>query len=294
MIGHELGLVKLGNVFIDGTKVQANASRHKAMSYKRMKQLEVQLEAEIEDQSKDDIPDEIKRRKDRLKKITEAKKVIEQRRKEAYAQEKNDCDQKQKDRKKYEDQTGKKSRGRALKKPSIEPQDKTQYNFTDPESRIMKTNNGFNQCYNAQAAVNQEMIIVGNYVNANCNDKKEFLTAVESIPDELKADITNAVADTGYFSKQNIEECPKNITPIIARSKEKHNSYITQILDPKTDKEKDIYRKRKHTVEPVFGIIKEVLGFRRFSLRGEANTDNEWALVCLAYNLKRMFKLSIA
>lgn len=307
LIGHELGLVKLGNIFIDGTKVQASASKHKAMSYKRIKELETQLECEIsqlvalgkkqdeiEDQLTVDIPDEIKRRKDRLEKITEAKKVIEQRRKEAYDQEKSDSDQKKKARKKYEDQTGKKPKGRHPKEPSVEPDDKAQYNFTDPESRIMKTNNGFNQCYNAQAAVNVDMIIMGNYANSNCNDKKEFLPAIESIPDELKTEITAAVADTGYFSKQNIKDCPKNIKPIIAKSKEKHNSYIEQILNQKTDKEKEIYRKRKHTVEPVFGIIKEVLGFRRFSLRGEENADNEWSLVCLAYNLKRMFNLSIA
>jgi hypothetical protein len=93
---------------------------------------------------------------------------------------------------------------------------------------------------------------------------------------------------------KNIKQCPKHITPIIAKSKEKHNSYIKQLLNPKTDTEKEIYRKRKHTVEPVFGIIKEVLGFRRFSLRGEENTDKEWSLVCLAYNIKRMFNLSKA
>lgn len=307
LIGHQLGLVKLGNIFIDGTKVQASASKHKAMSYKRMKQLETQLEDEInqllalgkkqdeiESHSKIDIPEEIKRREDRLEKIIAAKKVIEQRRKEAYDQEKKEYDQKQKNRKNYEVQTGKKPRGKEPKEPSSVPEDKAQYNFTDPESRIMKTNNGFNQCYNAQAAVNEDMIILGNYTNANCNDKNEFLPAIESIPDELKADITTAVADTGYFSKKNIDECPKHITPIIAKSKEKHNSYIQQILNPKTDTEKEIYRKRKHTVEPVFGIIKEVLGFRRFSLRGEENTDKEWSLVCLAYNLKRMFNLSKA
>lgn len=125
--------------------------------------------------------------------------MIEQRRKEAYDQEKKEYDQKQENRKKYEAQTGKKPRGRHPKEPSITPEDKSQYNFTDPESRIMKTNNGFNQCYNTQAAVNNDMIIVGNYTNANCNDKNEFLPAIESIPDELKADITTAVADTGYF-----------------------------------------------------------------------------------------------
>ena len=307
LIGNELGLLKLGNIFIDGTKVQANASKHKAMSYKRMKQLEKQLECEIEqlmalgqqqdekdEQSTDDIPDEIKRRKDRLTQIDTAKKVIEQHRKEAYQEEKAEFDKKQEARKKYENQTGKKPRGRAPKEPSTEPKSKDQYNFTDPQSRIMKTSKGFDQCYNAQIAVNDDMLIVGNYANAHHNDKQEFLPTIESVPDELDPQITSAVADTGYYSQQNIENCPQNITPIIAKSKEKHNSYIEQLLNPTNDKHKEIYRKRKHTVEPVFGIIKEVLGFRRFSFRGKDNIDNEWGLVCLSYNLKRMFNLKNA
>ena len=160
----------------------------------------------------------------------------------------------------------------------------------------MKTSKGFDQCYNAQIAVNEDMLIVSNYANAHHNDKQEFLPTIESVPDELKSQITSAVADTGYFSKNNIENCPENITPIIAKSREKHNSYIEQILNPTNENEKDkeIYRKRKHTVEPVFGIIKEVLGFRRFSFRGKDDIDNEWGLVCLSYNLKRMFKLKTA
>ena len=307
LIGNELGLLKLGNIFIDGTKVQANASKHKAMSYKRMKQLEKQLECEIEqlmalgqqqdekdEQSTVDIPEEIKRRKDRLTQIDTAKKVIEQHRKEAYQEEKAEFDKKQEARKKYEKETGKKPRGRAPKEPSTEPKGKDQYNFTDPQSRIMKTSKGFDQCYNAQIAVNDDMLIVGNYANAHHNDKQEFLPTIESVPDELEPQITSAVADTGYYSQQNIENCPQNITPIIAKSKEKHNNYIEQLLNPTNDKHKEIYRKRKHTVEPVFGIIKEVLGFRRFSFRGKDNIDNEWGLVCLSYNLKRMFNLKTA
>ena len=307
LIGNELGLIKLGNIFIDGTKVQANASKHKAMSYKRMKQLEEKLACEIDelmslaqkqdendDASTVDVPDEIKRRKERLTKIGEAKKVIESRRKEAYDQEKADFDKKQVAREKKEKETGKKTKGKKPKEPSPEPRDKEQYNFTDPESRIMKTNKGFDQCYNAQIATNEEMLIVGCYANAHHNDKQEFLPTIASVPDELKPQITSAVADTGYYSQHNIENCPEGINPIIAKSKEKHNSYIEELLHPKDDKEKEIYRKRKYTVEPVFGIIKEVLGFRRFSFRGEENIDNEWGLVCLAYNLKRMFNLKIA
>lgn len=307
LIGNELGLIKLGNIFIDGTKVQANASKHKAMSYKRMNQLEQQLECEIEqlmahgqeqdekeDKSTIDIPDEIKRRKDRLAKINTAQKVIEQRRKEAYQEEKAEFDKKQEARDKYEKETGKRKPGKAPKEPSMLPNDKDQYNFTDPESRIMKTSKGFDQCYNAQIAVNGDMLIVGNYANAHHNDKQEFLPTIDSVPDELKPQITSAVADTGYYSQNNIEKCPQDITPIIAKSKEKHNSYIEQLINPTNDEQKEVYRQRKHTVEPVFGIIKEVLGFRRFSLRGKENIDNEWGLVCLSYNLKRMFNLMIA
>ena len=114
------------------------------------------------------------------------------------------------------------------------------------------------------------------------------------MPDELTPQITSSVADAGYYSQPNIENGPKTITPIIAKSKEKHNSYIEQLLHPTKGKKKGIYRKRQHTVEPVFGIIKEVVGFRRFSLRGKADIDNEWGLVCLSYNLKRMFNLKTA
>ena len=251
------------------------------MSYKRMQLLEAKLACEIEqlmalgqeqdatdDNSAIDIPDAIKRRKDRLTKINTAKTVIEQRRKEAYIEDQAEFDKKQEARKNYEKETGKKPWGKAPKEPVAEPKDKDkdQYNFTDPESRIMKTSKGFDQCYNAQIAVNDDMLIVGNHANAHHNDKQEFLPTIDSVPAELRPQITSSVADTGYYSQQNIDNCPKPITPIISKSKEKHNSYIEQLLHPTKAKQKEIYRKRQHTVEPVFGIIKEVLGFRRFSL----------------------------
>ncbi len=244
-----------------------------------------------DDNSAIDIPDEIKRRKDRLTKINTAKTVIEQRRKETYQVAQAEFDKKQEACKNYGKEAGKKPRGKAPKEPSTEPKDKDQYNFTDPESRIMKTNKGFDQGYNAQIAVNDDMLIVGNYANVHPNDKQEFLPTIASVPDELKPQITSSVADTGYYSQQNIDNCPKTITPIISKSKEKHNSYIEQLLHPTKAKQKGIYRKRKHTVESVFGIIKEVLDFRRFSLRGKANIDTEWGLVCFSYNLQRMFNL---
>lgn len=325
LIGKELNLVKLGNIYIDGTKVQANASRHKAMSYKYIKKLEKHLEEEIETllslakkqdekekEIKLDIPEEIKRREDRLKKIKQAKEVVEKRAAERYKKEKEEYDTKIKQRKEKEDKTGKKARGKEPKAPSDLPNEKDQYNFTDPESRIMKTSKGFDQCYNGQAAVNDDMIIVGAYSNSHGNDKQEFIPSIKSIPNELLEGISTAVADTGYFSEKNITDCEQeNITPLISTAREKHNSFLSNMLDDKpvptecktpTEKmqlklkgkeEKEIYKKRKQTVEPVFGIIKEILGFRRFSLRGEKETDAEWSLVCSAYNLKRFFKLSL-
>lgn len=327
LIGKELGLVKLGNIYIDGTKVQANASRHKAMSYEYIQKLEKQLEEEIDklldlatakDESEKgsdlDIPEELKLRKDRLAKIQEAKTVVEQRASERYQKEKEEYDAKMEQRNQKREKTGKNPRGKEPKAPTNQPNDKDQYNFTDPESRIMKTSRGFDQCYNGQAAVNDDMIIVGAYCNSHANDKQEFIPAIESVPEELTGEISAAVADTGYFSENNITDCEqKNISPIISTSREKHNSFLSNILNPdptddaagvtptekmnqklKSEKWKEIYKKRKQTVEPVFGVIKEILGFRRFSLRGEAETDAEWSLVCSAYNLKRFFKMQMA
>ncbi len=202
-------------------------------------------------------------------KINTAKTVIEQRRKEAYQVAQSEFDKKQEAGKHYERETGKKPLGKVPKEPSAVPKDKDQYNFTDPASRIMKTNKGFDQCYNAQIAVNDDILIISNYANAHHNDTQEFLPTLAFVPAELTPKITSSVADTGYYSQHNIDNCPKSITPIISKSKEKHNSYIEQLLTPTKAKQKGIYRKRQHTVEPVFGIIKEVLGFRRFSLRGK-------------------------
>lgn len=325
LIGKEMKLVRMGNIYIDGTKVQANASKHKAMSYDYMNRLEKQLETEIDklldlaaakdDQEKEldlDIPKEIERRQDRLKKIQKAKEVIELRAKERYEKEKQVYDAKVEKRKQEEEKTGKKPRGRKPKAPDSSPGPSDQYNFTDPESRIMKTSSGFNQCYNGQGVVNDDMVIVGAYSNAQVNDKQEFVPAINAVPKEL-GKISRAVADTGYFSESNITNCKKTgINPIISTAREKHNTYLEDKFNSdnvinhdntpvgkmnqtlKSKEGKEIYKKRKQTVEPVFGIIKEILGFRRFSLRGEFETDCEWSLVCIGYNLKRFFKLSAA
>lgn len=330
LIGKELGLVKLGNVYLDGTKIQANASKHRAMSYEYMKRLEEQLESEInkllaiasstdetEKPEKMDVPAELKRRENRLEKIKAAKAAVEARATERYKQEKEEYDKKIKARTEKEEKTGKKIKGKAPKEPENKPNETDQYNFTDPESRIMKTSSGFNQCYNAQAVVNDDMIIVGSYSNEHGNDKLEFLPGIASVPEEIGS-ITVAVADTGYFSENNVSKLQENIVAVIATSREQHNSYLETILNQETEnvnsedieqknlpvieqmrrrlkipEYKAIYKKRKQTSEPVFGIIKSVLGFRQFSLRGLVQTDSEWSLMCLAYNLKRMFKMSL-
>ena len=238
--------------------------------------------------------------------------MVEARAAERYKQDKEVYGQRMEKRDRHEEKTGKKPRGKAPEPPSETPKESDQYNFTDPESRIMKTSRGFDQCYNAQAAVNEDMLIVGAYSNPHANDKEEFIPAVASVDPELGV-IKTAVADGGYFSENNVLKVQgQGIEPIIATAREKHNSFLETYLKRqdtvneditvigqmnkrlKSKEGGDIYKKRKQTVEPVFGIIKETLGFRRFSLRGEQQTDGEWSLVCLAYNLKRLFKLSIA
>ncbi len=290
-----MNLVRLGNIFVDGTKIQASASRHKAMSYEYMKCLEEQLEAEIDkllelaaahdEQEKElqlDVPEKLRRRKDRLEKIKQAQAVVEARTQARYQEEKQEYEQKLERGRKKEEDTGKKPRGKAPQAPDSAPKERDQYNwaafrFTDPESRIMKTCRGFEQCYNGQAVVNEDMIIVGGYSNAHGNDKKEFGAAVASVPQELGV-ITAAVVDTGYFSEQNIKTVQEaGIEPIIAVAREQHNSFLKTVLNQQpaqtvagkmkqrlSSKEGGgIYKKRKQTVEPVFGIIKEVMGFIR-------------------------------
>ncbi|SDF78773.1 Transposase domain [Mucilaginibacter pineti] len=195
LIGKELGLVKLGTIYIDGTKIQANASRHKAMSYAYMNELEARLEAEIArllalaDQQDEkekarelDIPLELGLRKDRLEKIRLAKEVIDQRARERHEQGKAIYNQQQESRRQREEQTDKKSRGRKPEPPPSGPAlNKDQFNFSDPESRIMPTSRGFDQCYNAQAAVNDDMPIVGGYSNAHVLDRKEFIPVLSAV-----------------------------------------------------------------------------------------------------------------
>lgn len=330
LIAKTMNFVKVGNVNIDGTKVKANASKHSAMSYAHLDKLEKQFkeevtklmklaeEADSENNSDLDIPEELKLREDRLARIAEAKRVLEARAKDRYEREKQEYDEKMAQRMEKEEETGKKTAGKKPKPPEKGPRAKDQYNFTDPQSKIMMTSKGFDQCYNGQAAVTDDMLIVGAYANDHCNDKEELVDVVDSVPEELGT-IETLTADTGYFSEEAVKACEtKEVDAHIATGRQKHNQWLDRqsdshrIAEPqkedktvplsvkekmaqklKTEQGHSIYRLRKMTVEPVFGIIKEIMGFRRFSFRGMEKVNREWKLVCSSYNLKRMFKLSM-
>jgi transposase len=326
-IAHDMKIFKLGDIYIDGTKIKANASKHKAMSWKYACQLEIQLKKEVEillkhaetensTQNKDlDIPAEIIRREDRLKKISTIKEEIESRAKVRYEQEKSEYDAKIAEREAKEKARGKKLGGRKPKKPEDGPRDKDQVNFTDEDSRIMpQAGGGFVQAYNSQASVDGEtMLIVGEHVSQKSNDKQEVEPALDELaklPDEL-GKVKRAGLDTGYFSADNVDKLEQqNIEPFIASGRQSHNQNLEERLadEPeapeeatpveamqhqmKTKKGKEFYAKRKSTVEPVFGIIKEAMGFRHFMLRGIEAVKGEWTLMCLAYNLKRLCVLN--
>lgn len=328
MLAHEMGLLRLGKVSLDGTKIKANASRHRALSWDYACKLEDQLRAEVNQlmelanqadstEALDgmNIPEEIARREDRLASIAEAKKKIEQRAAERYAEEKRKYDDKVDARRSTAKQAGKKPRGRNPQPPKPGPNKKDQVNLTDEESRIMPSSGkGFDQSYNAQAAVDLDsMLIVESHVSQCPNDKQEVLPTVEnlnSLPAAL-GEVETLLADTGYFSENNVNICNDNgIEPLIATGRGKHNQTFQDRFRPpdelaedagpvskmehrlRTETGRKIYAKRKSTVEPVFGIIKQVMKFRQFLLRGLKSVQGEWNLVAMAWNLKRMFALS--
>lgn len=323
LIAQQMGLLKLGKVSLDGTKIKANASKHRALSWKYACKLEEQLKGEVEEllqmaEQADasalpdelSIPEELARREERLSTIAKAKAEIERRAAERYAREKEAHDQKMADRATKEQETGKKTRGKVPKAPESGPGKKDQVNLTDSESRIMPTSNGFEQSYNAQASTDLESyLIVENHVTQQPNDKQEVeptLQGLNNLPKGIGKP-EGILADTGYFSESNVEHCENSdVIPFIADKREKHNrSLFERFEEPplllegatpvermkhrlKTKEGKKIYAKRKSTIETVFGIIKNVLGFRDFSLRGLGAVSGEWDLVCIAYNLKRL------
>jgi transposase len=326
VIAHELGYLKLGNISLDGSKIHADASKSKAVSYGRLLKLEAQLRAEVEElmalgeqADQDELPEgldielEVAFRQERLVNLAQAKAVLETRAQERYEAEQAEYEAKLRAREEKARQKGRKPRGRAPKPPVPGPRAKDQYNFTDPESRIMKNSNndGFDQHYNAQAAVDQDsLLIVANGLSNHPVDTAEAIPTLGTIPAELGR--LQAVAmDRNYFSPHNIQALEAlGIDPYIATGREPHHrswrSFFAETPAPppddaspivkmayklRTEVGQTIYRLRKCTVEPVIGIIKEVLGFRQFSLRGLAAAAGEWCLVCLAWNLKRLHVL---
>lgn len=331
LMAKELDFLKLGTISIDGTKVKANASKHSAMSYGYASELEKRLQAEIDqllemanqtDENETftpDIPHELEIRNRRLEKIRAAKQVIEDRAQQRDTVKQAAYQDKLAERERKEKQTGKKPGGKPPAPPRSGPESKDQYNFTDPESAIMKTgSSNFDQCYNAQAAVDQaSMLIVGEYLSDSGSDCRQYAAVLESIPRSVGR-VENVAADAGYFSEENVKHSAElQIEAFIATGRQSHNPGLHEILKQKcapslaeietgamsareamklrlnTTEGREIYRLRKCTVEPVFGIIKQALGFRQFLLRGLKNVRGEWSLVCSAYNLKRLHSLKI-
>src|SRR5713226_9767921 len=294
-LARELGAPRVGRVAVDGSKVQANASKHKAMSYGRMREKEKQLREEVKkllaqaeatdseeearygnQRSAEDLPAELQRRQTRLERIREAKRALEQRAEEKAAKEGKPEEQAQ-------------------------PKDKDQYNFTDPESRIMKGADGFVQGYNAQAAVEPNFqLIVGQAVTQAANDKEQLQPMVKCVEQQAGQKVTEVVGDNGYCSEKNLTELDsQNIDGYIGMEKQKHGverpacprgplpQGATRVDGMKrklqTKVGAAVYATRKMIVEPVFGQIKQARGFRQFLLRGLAKVRGEWALVCLTH-----------
>lgn len=327
LIAHQMGCLKLGKVSLDGTKIKANASKHRALSWKYAVQLETQLKDEVQEllrQAEEadnselpdglDIPAELKRREERLSAIAQAKIEIERRAAERHAEEQAEYEDKLAERQAKEQKTGKKPGGKQPKPPVPGPRDKDQVNLTDDESRIMPVSGGgFEQCYNAQASVDIEtLLIVGQHLSQNPNDKLEIapaLEALKALPAQLGT-VDSLLADAGYFSEANVESCQEEqILPFLSVHRDKHNQSLKERFSEPAPLAKDanavetmkhrlqtqagrtLYAKRKCTVEPVFGIIKAVMGFRQFLLRGVESVRGEWNLVCMAWNLKRLHAL---
>ena len=329
LIAQEMGLLKLGTVSLDGTKMKANASKHKALSYGHACKLEEQLKEELAQllsmsEAEDkidtkkpnlDIPEEIRRREDRLAGIEKAKAEISRREKERYEKEKAEYEAKMEKRKVKEINTGKKAKGKEPQEPKEEISGKAQVNLTDPDSRIMpKSGGAFEQSYNAQALVDVDSrIIVSGHVTQACNDKEELkpeLSELEALPDCLgKAE--KLLGDAGYYSEENLKAVEAaGLNPYIPAGREKHNEKLRIRMEGagpepeegagvkertahrlKTETGRKEYSKRKSTSEPVFGIIKKAMGYSSFMTRGLWKVKKEWTLICIGYNLKRLFSL---
>jgi transposase len=327
-LARTLGMLKLGTVALDGTKVHANASRHSALSYGHAKKIEKQLKREVQQllrlaeqaDAKDipdgmSIPEELERRELRLAAIAEAKAKIEARAEERLERDQVEHQSKLDARAEQEARTGKKPRGRPPEPPTGGVKDKDQVNLTDEDSRIMKVaGGGFDQCYNAQAVVaTGSMLIVATEVTQAANDKEQLVPMIEKVqalPKELGR-VKRILADSGYLSEANVQKSEAaKIEPLIALGRSRHHVSWKQRFAAapkappdsatpmqkmahrlKTPRGRKLYALRKQTPEPVFGIIKSVMGYRQSLLRGLANVKGEWNLVTMSWNIKRMFAM---
>jgi transposase len=333
-LAQQLKVLKFGQITVaaDGTKVLAHASKHSAVSYQRAGEMLAQLEWEVQQllakaeqadatplQDGLTIPDEIIRRQERKAALAQARAEIEARAQARYTVQLAEYETKLAERA-AKKQRGEKVGGKAPQAPTPQPRPGDQYNFTDPESRIMKAGNGnhFEQSYNAQAAVEVESrLIVGERVSQAPNDKEELVPTLAAIP-PVAGPVAAALVDSGFFSEKAVQqiepaEAGTGTGPVVYAAVEKTghhrsvadlekrddpeppgaNASLTEIMRHrlKTTAGKTLYKLRQQTVEPVFGIIKSVLGFRQFRLRGQERVSLEWTLVCLAYNLKRLHRL---
>jgi len=320
------GLVKLGHVALDGTKVRANASKHKAMSYGRMEKSVLELEAEVErllaeaeaadtkedtrygkGRRGDEVPEELRFKQSRLAKIKEAKEALEREALKHAPEQQAAYEKKKRD---YDTRPGSR-RGRAPKAPSDKPDSKAQHNFTDPDSRIMKMSatKSFEQCYNCQAAVDDaHQVIVAPRVTQYANDKRQVKPVIEKLKSNLDGATPKQVSvDSDYYSQDNVTYLAgQQIDTYVATGRWKHtdrtpaaprgripkDATVKERMTRKlrTIKGRNTYSKRKEIVEPVFGQIKQVRGFRQFLLRGLDKVSAEWELICLGHNLMKLFR----
>lgn len=329
VLAREMKLLKLGHIALDGTKIDANASKHKALSWGYANKIEAQLRQEVQQllalaENSDraavpdgmDVPAEIARREDRLSAIAQAQAKIEQRAAERHAIEQQEFEAKTAKRQ-AQRKAGKKPRGKDPEPPAAGPKDSDQVNLTDEESRIMPVSGGgFEQSYNAQAGVDVEtMLVITQHVTQACNDKREVvptLQRIATLPTAL-GEVQTLIADNGFFSQANVSAChAAEIEPLLALKRESHHppvlerfaadSPLPQTSDPveqmahrlNTQSGRALYKLRKQTVEPVFGIIKRVMGWRQMNMRGLAKAQGEWSLVTMAWNIKRLHVLRAA
>ena len=325
VMAHAMGILKMGTVSLDGTKIKANASRRKNLNWKQIRKVDKRIRGEIRElmrqaqeadnsESPDgiDIPEELNSRRGRLEALSAAKQELERRAEHRYERERKQYEEKMEERRVREQRDGRRLSGRRPREPQPGPTDKDKVNLTDEQSRIMSVSTGgYEQSYNVQAMVDTASgMIVGGHVTHNGNDKREIEPALEQLGEVerlVEKDADNLLADAGYYSKKNVEACTEHgIRPVISTRNERSGHKSAKppegVEDKKTavdemkefletEEGKALYAMRKSTVEPMFGVIKHVLGFGQFLMRGIKAVSREWSLVCIGYNLKKMFTL---